>query len=131
MKKRRSRADVGERDRGDEGDGGGGDADDAGEDEETETSDATTTDQQPMSGVVVADADGRPARSSWRVVETFFSGGAGAGEAGGKKTKKTSPSVSVARATCSLVEVKPHTGRKHQVRQHMGLALDALSLIHI
>ena len=59
-----------------------------------------------LSGVVVADVDRRPARSSWRVMETFEGNG-------GSNTE------------CSLVEVMPHTGRKHQVRQHMGLALDA------
>ena len=59
------------------------------------------------SGVVEADADGRPARSSWRVLETFGGEGGGAG-------------AGAASCSCSLVEVKPHSGRKHQVRVHMG-----------
>jgi len=64
------------------------------------------------SGTVEADADGRPARSEWRVVETFGA----AGDARGRRR--------LARAA-TLVEVRPTTGRKHQVRQHMGLELDA------
>ena len=90
-------------------------------DDVVEPGSTTTMEQPPLSGVVVADADGRPARSSWRVVETFLSGGGGGGGGAGRK-KKTPPTAALC---CSLVEVKPHTGRKHQVRQHMGLALDA------
>ena len=55
-------------------------------------------------GTVRAEADGRPAVSDWRVLETFGVGSS---------------------APTSLVEVRPRTGRKHQVRQHLGLALDA------
>ena len=51
-----------------------------------------------------AVADGRPAVSDWRVLETFGVG-------------SSTPT--------SLVEVRPRTGRKHQVRQHLGLVLDA------
>jgi len=65
------------------------------------------------SGSVEAFADGKPARSAWRVLETFS-----VHEGVGKKDKNASWS-------CSLVEVRPHTGRKHQIRQHMGLCLDA------
>ena len=54
-------------------------------------------------GTCEAPADGRPARSDWRVRETFGDGD----------------------GVCSLVEVTPRTGRKHQIRQHMGVALDA------
>ena len=54
-------------------------------------------------GTCDAPADGRPARSDWRVRETFGDGD----------------------GVCSLVEVTPRTGRKHQIRQHMGVALDA------
>ena len=51
-------------------------------------------------GRVVASVDGKPALSDWRVVETFEGDGS---------------------APCALVEVRPLTGRKHQIRQHMGL----------
>ena len=65
-------------------------------------------DGDAMEGTCVAPADGRPARSDWRVVETF-------GEEDGDDAEQL----------CSLVEVKPRTGRRHQIRQHMGMALDA------
>ena len=55
-------------------------------------------------GRLVALVDGKPARSDWRVLETFE------GDAS---------------APCALVEVRPLTGRKHQIRQHMGLELRA------
>ena len=55
-------------------------------------------------GTVRTEADGRPAVSDWCVLETFGVGSS---------------------APTSLVEVRPRTGRKHQVRQHLGLALDA------
>ena len=65
-------------------------------------------DGDAIEGTCVAPADGRPARSDWRVVETF-------GEEDGDDAEQL----------CSLVEVKPRTGRRHQIRQHMGMALDA------
>lgn len=65
-------------------------------------------DGDAMEGTCVAPADGRPARSDWRVVETF-------GEEDGDDAEQL----------CSLVEVTPRTGRRHQIRQHMGMALDA------
>jgi 23S rRNA pseudouridine1911/1915/1917 synthase len=88
------------------GSGGGGDAAATADDVETEQ----------LSGVVAADADGRPAKSSWRVKEIFGEEEEGDSDGGGGEATTE---------TCSLVEVMPHTGRKHQVRQHMGLALDA------
>ena len=51
-------------------------------------------------GRVLAPVDGKPARSDWRVLETFE------GDAS---------------RPCALVEVRPLTGRKHQIRRHMGL----------
>ena len=65
-------------------------------------------DGDAIEGTCVAPADGRPARSDWRVVETF-------GEEDGDDAEQL----------CSLVEVTPRTGRRHQIRQHMGMALDA------
>ena len=65
-------------------------------------------DGDAMEGTCVAPADGRPARSDWRVVETF-----------GEEDEDDATQL------CSLVEVTPRTGRRHQIRQHMGMALDA------
>jgi 23S rRNA-/tRNA-specific pseudouridylate synthase len=75
-----------------------------------------------LSGIVVEDADGRPARSTYRVLEIFCAEEGASRDGGGGGDATTAVTTA---ATCSLVEVKPKTGRKHQVRQHMGLALDA------
>ena len=53
-------------------------------------------------GTVIFPVDGKPAKSTWMVVE-YFDG----------------------KNPLSLVEVAPYTGRKHQVRVHMGLACGA------
>jgi 23S rRNA pseudouridine1911/1915/1917 synthase len=68
---------------------------------DAEGEDAETEDH--LFGVVDAPADGRPAKSDWKVLEIF----------------------NLPDATCSLVEVTPHTGQKHQVRSHMGAILGA------
>ena len=57
-------------------------------------------------GRAAAPVDGKPARSDWRVLETFE----------GDES---------AQHAFALVEVRPLTGRKHQIRQHMGLELRA------
>lgn len=87
------------RERGRSGDGGG-DGDGNGDGD----GDGDGTLARDEEGTVRAAADGRPAVSDWRVLETYGVG-------------SSTPT--------SLVEVRPRTGRKHQVRQHLGLVLDA------